>query len=80
MSATGLLMLCDSAVLEIETHSYHMHYVTYPLSATLLTGTRHNVAPILLIHLGKATAFARVKGTRWENLFTPTLVLTISVS
>lgn len=72
-------MLCDSAVVEIETHSYNMHYVTYPSTATQLTGTPHNVAPILIIHLGKATAFGRVKGIRWENLFTPTLVRTVSV-
>lgn len=37
--ATGLLMLCDSAVVKTRSPLYHMNYVTYPPSTTLLTGT-----------------------------------------
>lgn len=37
--ATCLLMLCDSAVVKTRSPLYHMNYVTYPPSTTLLTGT-----------------------------------------
>lgn len=37
--ATCLLMLSDSAVVKTRSPLYHMNYVTYPPSTTLLTGT-----------------------------------------
>lgn len=76
--ATGLLMLCDSAVVKTRSPLYHMNYVTYPPSTTLLTGTPYyfGTYPTMPPMPTRQNYCIR---DGWENLFIPTLVLTVSV-
>lgn len=71
--ATGLLILCNSAMVKTEALLCDMTYtcITYSPSSTLLTGTPYN--------FGLTTAFTKGRYTRWESLSTPTLVLTVPV-
>lgn len=75
INARGLLMLCDSAVVKTGPSLYYKNCVTFSPSTALLTGHQIILALILPVQLGKSTAFAKGKGTRWENLLKPRFLL-----
>lgn len=64
ISATCLLMPCDSAVVKTRKPLYHIEYVTNLPSTTLLTGRPYYFVTYPPIQLGQTTAFTKERGTR----------------